>query len=89
MLKIPRKGKMVIKMEKKTKRKPKNRDLVSSDPESDENQDFVEINGEKVPVNFNDPSSDEDQGSEASKSPNSTQDDVRHLTPTVTKNPPP
>ena len=34
-------------MEKKTKRKPKNRDLVSSDPESDENQDFVEINGDK------------------------------------------
>ena len=63
-------------MEKKIKRKPKDRSLVSSDPESDENQDFVEINGDKVPVNFNEPSSDENQGSEASKGPNSTQDDV-------------
>ena len=38
-------------------------------------QVFVEINGEKVPVNFNDTSSDEDQGSEASKDPNSKPDD--------------
>ncbi len=45
--------------------------MVSSDPESDENQKFVEINGDKVPVTSN----DEDQGSEASKDPNSTQDD--------------
>ncbi len=72
----PKKRKNSNKKWNETKRKPKDRDLVSSDPESDENQDFVEINGDKVPVNFNDPSSDEDQGSEASKSPNSTQDDV-------------